>query len=48
MMRRKGLEAQVEELHLEYEDQVNNILQHRQDANGDGYLTPREYLQDEL
>ena len=47
MMRRKGVEAQVEELHLEYEDQVENIL-NRQDMNGDGYLTPREYLQDEL
>ena len=47
MMRRKGLEAQVEEIHLEYEDTVNDVLR-QNDLNGDGYLTPREYLQDEL
>ena len=47
MIRRKGLDAQVEEIHLEYEDTVNDVLRQK-DLNGDGYLTPREYLQDEL
>ena len=47
MMRRKGLDAKVEEILLEFQDTVDDMLQ-RHDDNGDGYLTAREYLQDEL
>ena len=47
MMRRKGFDAKVEEILLEFQDTVDDMLQ-RHDDNGDGYLTAREYLQDEL